>query len=108
MFAVEKEFQNVEHYIGEFAKTLRNAKMSSRMFLRLLGEKIITDRPEGRSLLAACATHNVPVHVPALADSAIGIGLVNAHRSGAELIIDQIADASELAALVEEERKSVV
>ncbi len=108
VFAVEKEFQNVEHYIGEFAKTLGNAKMSSRMFLRLLGEKIIAERPEGRSLLAACAMHNVPVHVPALADSAIGIGLVNAHRSGAELIIDQIADASELAAFVEDAEQTGV
>ena len=108
VFAVEKEFQNVEHYIGDFGASLGDARLSSRAFLRLLGEKIAAERPEGRSLLAACAKHNVPVHVPALADSAIGIGLVTAYRNGAKLVIDQIADASELAAFVENAEKTGV
>ena len=50
----------------------------------------------------------MPVHVPALADSAIGIGLVTAYRNGAKLVIDQIADASELAAFVENAEKTGV
>ena len=108
VFAVEKEFQNVEHYIGDFGTSLGDARLSSRAFLRLLGEKIADERPEGRSLLAACAKHNVPVHVPALADSAIGIGLVTAYRRGAKLVIDQIADASELSEFVEQAEKTGV
>ncbi|MDV0442513.1 Deoxyhypusine synthase-like protein [Methanocorpusculaceae archaeon Ag1] len=109
VFAVEKEFQNVEQYIATFAQSLGSSRMSSRKFLSLLGEKILADRPKGRSLLAVCTKNNVPVHVPALADSAIGIGLVSAYRSGAELVIDQIADASELAAFVEDaERTGVI
>jgi len=108
VFAVEKEFQNVEHYIGDFGTSLGDARLSSRAFLKLLGKKIAAERPEGRSLLAACAKHNVPVHVPALADSAIGIGLVTAYRRGAKLVIDQIADASELSAFVERAEKTGV
>lgn len=108
VFAVEKEFQKIEHYISEFGTSLGDARLSSRAFLQLLGEKIAADRPEGRSLLAACAARNVPVHVPAIADSAIGIGLVTAYRCGAALIIDQIADASELAAFVEHAEKTGV
>lgn len=108
VFAVEKEFQGVEQYIASFGQSLGDVRMSSREFLRLLGEKIAAEKPEGRSLLAACAAHDVPVHVPALADSAIGIGLVGAYRSGAKLVIDQIADASELAGFVEAAKKTGV
>jgi deoxyhypusine synthase len=108
VFAVEKEFQNIERYIGNFGTSLGDVRLSSRAFLKLLGEKIASDRPEGRSVTSVCAKHNVPIHVPALADSGIGIGLVTACRCGAKLVIDQIADASELAAFVETSEKTGV
>lgn len=101
VFASDKLICQMEEYVSAFGTSLGKQTMSSRAFLKLLGDKINAERPEGRSILGTCAKLNVPVHVPALADSSIGIGLVDAKRHGAELVIDQVADADELSEFVE-------
>lgn len=108
VFAVDKQICRTEDYITEFGLTLSNEKMSSRAFLKLLGDKINKEVPTGRSILSTCAKHNVPIHVPALADSSIGIGLVEAQRKGSNFVIDQVADANELSEFVELAKRSGV
>lgn len=108
VFAYDKQIDGVEEYVMDFGLSLGEQRMSSRGFLKLLGDKINEENPNGHSILGTCAKHNVPVHVPALADSSIGIGLVEAQRRGAKLMIDQIADANELAEFVELGKKSGV
>ena len=108
VFASDKEICTMENWVCALGLSLGKQTMSSRDFLRLVGEKINEERPEGRSILGTCAKMGVPVHVPALADSSIGIGLVAARRKGAELTIDQVADADELSEFVELGEKSGV
>ncbi len=101
VFASDKLICSMEEYVMAFGLELGDQVMSSRAFLQLLGERINAERPEGRSILGTCAKMGVPVHVPALSDSSIGIGLVAARRAGAKLLIDQVADADELSEFVE-------
>ncbi|MDO5845480.1 MAG: deoxyhypusine synthase [Methanocorpusculum sp.] len=108
VFASDKLIGTMEDYIAAFGTSLGKQTMSSRQFLNLLGKKINEEKPEGRSIIGTCAKMNVPIHVPAIADSSIGIGLVAAKRKGAELVIDQVADADELSEFVELGGKSGV
>ena len=101
VFASDKLICTMENYVEAFGISLGEQTMSSRAFLKLLGEKINEERPEGRSILGTCAKMGVPIHVPALSDSSIGIGLVAARRKGAKIVIDQVADADELSEFVE-------
>ena len=101
VFASDKLICTMENYVEAFGLSLGEQTMSSRAFLKLLGEKINEERPDERSILGTCAKMGVPIHVPALSDSSIGIGLVAARRKGAKIVIDQVADADELSEFVE-------
>jgi deoxyhypusine synthase len=52
--------------------------------------------------------HDVPIFIPALGDSSIGIGLLMARRDGTAVDIDQLADVDEIAGIVERSRKTGV
>ncbi|HJJ36408.1 MAG TPA: deoxyhypusine synthase family protein [Methanocorpusculum sp.] len=107
VFASDKDIGTMENYIAEFGTSLGKQVISSREFYKLLGEKINTVKPNGRSIIGTCAKMNVPIHVPAFADSSYGIGLVYARRKfGSELVIDQIKDADELSEFVEVAKKT--
>ena len=108
VFASDKEICSMEEWVCDLALSLGKQTMSSRAFLQLIGEKLNAEYPNGRSILGTCAKAGIPIHVPALADSSIGIGLVEARRRGAELLIDQVADADELSEFVELGGKSGV
>ena len=102
VFASDKEIGSIEYYVADFGKSLGEQVMSSREFFSLLGRKINAEKPEGRSIIGTCAKMNVPIHVPALADSSYGIGLVYSRRKlGCKLVIDQVKDADELSEFVE-------
>jgi deoxyhypusine synthase len=68
----------------------------------------MTEHPQGRSLTASATEHGVPILVPALTDSSIGIGLVMARRRGIEVSIDQIQDADEITQIVERQKRTGV
>jgi len=101
VFAREDEFRDVDGRIASFAASLPSFSGSSRAFMEVFGDWLMCEAPAGRSLLATCVREEVPVFVPALADSSIGIGLVMARRDGADVQVDQIADADEITRLVE-------
>lgn len=107
VFASDKEIGSMEYYIAEFGKSLGKKTMSSRDFFKYLGEKINAEKPDGRSIIGTCAKLNVPIHVPALADSSYGIGLLYGRRKlGSEVVIDQLSDADELSEFIEVGKKS--
>lgn len=109
VFAYDKQIDSMEEFVARFATSLGEQTLSSREFLKLVGDKLNAENPTGRSVLGTAAKLGVPVHVPALADSSIGIGLVYARRKlGCKLIIDQIKDADELSEYVELGKKSGV
>jgi len=95
----DHEINQVIHLLSKVPRDLEEGVVSSRRYLEVLGKYL----EDGGSILKAASTHGVPVFVPALSDSSIGIGLTFslAHRRGSpkRVIIDQIQDNYEIAQL---------
>jgi deoxyhypusine synthase len=108
VFAYEEQFRQVDNIIAQYAADICGFEGSSATFIRDLGLWLMKKYPEGRSLTATCAAAGVPVFIPALCDSSIGIGLVIARRLGIQIQVDQIQDADEITTLVEEAKRSGV
>ena len=108
VFAFEKEFRNTDNLIADFARTLHGKRMSSREFIRLLGKKICEEGNGNESIVGSAYKHGVPVFVPALGDSSIGIGLTIARREGFDIDVDQIKDVDEITRIVEMSGKTGV
>ncbi|QYZ79706.1 deoxyhypusine synthase [Methanofollis formosanus] len=108
VFAYETEFRSVDFRVAAFAESLAPYHASSADFIRRLAGHITDLAPDGRSFTATAVQAGVPIFVPALCDSSLGIALTVARRRGAEVAIDQIADADELTAIVEGARKTGV
>lgn len=108
VFAYEDEFRSIDLKFAEFAETISPFSCSSAEFIRKFGEWMIAAYPDRTSLLSTCIRKNVPVFIPALCDSSIGIGLMVARRNGVQAHIDQIADVDELARIVEGSEKTGV
>ncbi|MDF1531483.1 MAG: deoxyhypusine synthase [ANME-2 cluster archaeon] len=109
VFAVEEEFREADRLIGNFSASLDNGRTySSREFISLLGARVKELGGRSDSIIVSAYEHNVPIFIPALTDSSIGIGLVYARRQGHELIVDQIKDADEITQIVEQSKKTGV
>jgi deoxyhypusine synthase len=95
----DHEINQVIHLLSRVPKELKERVVSSRQYLGVLGGRL-TD--EG-SILRTASRHGVPIFVPALSDSSIGIGLTFLHArekaSSDRFIIDQIRDSYEIAQL---------
>jgi deoxyhypusine synthase len=93
------EINRVIHLLSKVPGELKEKVVSSRRYLEVLGRRI---KDEG-SILKAASRYGVPVFIPALSDSSIGIGLTFLHlqkRAPSEgLLIDQIRDSFEIAQL---------
>jgi deoxyhypusine synthase len=108
VFAFEEQFRSIDLKFADFAGMIAPFSCSSANFIRRFGEWMIGQFPERRSLLSTCVEENVPVFIPALCDSSIGIGLMVARRNGIQAHIDQIADVDEIARIVEGSKKTGV
>ncbi|HEU4464426.1 MAG TPA: deoxyhypusine synthase family protein, partial [Gemmatimonadota bacterium] len=101
-FIDEEKYWKTDLAVSQFADGLAGTSLSSRAFLRLLGESA---KDDPGSILGACVRRGVPLFVPALNDSSIGIGLTeHYHRmreTGREpLTISSIRDNYELTQIV--------
>lgn len=108
VFAYEEDFRTVDRGIATWSASLAPFRGSSREFIGRLGEWLCTEKPDAESLTSVCAKEKIPIFIPALADSSIGIGLLIARRRGLDIDIDQIADADEITSLVEDAKKTGV
>ena len=108
VFAYEEQFRNVDRQIADFAKENAPFYGSSAEFIRMYGEFLLRTYPEGSSLIGSSVRSGVPVFIPAISDSSIGIGLLMARRDGVRVDIDQIADVDEIAKIVEGSKKTGV
>lgn len=109
VFAVEEEFRTADNLIADFAQEIGEITCSSREFMYLLGKELVRRGAAEDSIVVSAYRHNVPIFVPALSDSSIGIGLTIARRRGLKLEIDQIKDVDEITQIVEKsERTGVV
>jgi deoxyhypusine synthase len=95
----DHEINQVIHLLSKVPKGLKEKVLSSRQYLEVLGSHLTDEK----SILRAASQYGVPVFVPALSDSSIGIGLTFLHArkkaSSNRLIIDQIRDSFEIAQL---------
>ena len=95
----DQEINQVIRLLSEVPEGLAERVLSSRRYLEVLGSRI---KDEG-SILRAASRCGVPIFVPALSDSSIGIGLTFLHLrkrvSSEGLLIDQIRDSFEIAQL---------
>jgi len=95
----DHEINRVIHLLSKVPEEAGGRVLSSREYLAMLGGHL---QDEG-SILKAASQWGVPIFVPALSDSSIGIGLTflyaKARNSSDRLIIDQIRDSYEIAQL---------
>lgn len=95
----DHEINQVIHLLSKVPEELNEKVVSSRRYLEVLGGHL---KDEG-SILKTASRYGVPIFVPALSDSSIGIGLTFLHLqkkdSPERLIIDQIQDSFEIAQL---------
>jgi deoxyhypusine synthase len=108
VFAFESEFRKVDRGIAKFGETIAPFRGSSCEFMRLLGECLLEKYPGRDSVVTACTQEKIPIFIPALCDSSIGIGLLIARRRGVDVDVDQIADADEITCMVEDAQKTGV
>jgi deoxyhypusine synthase len=95
----DQEINQVIHLLSKVPDELKEKVVSSRRYLEVLGRRI---KDEG-SILKAASRYGVPVFIPALSDSSIGIGLTFLHHQkkapSEGILIDQIRDSFEIAQL---------
>lgn len=108
VFAYEQEFRNIDAQIAEYAGNVGTFRGSSQIFLERFAAWLDTTYPARESLITTCYHHDVPIFVPALCDSSIGISLLMARREGVDIDIDQIADVDEITKIVESAQKTGV
>jgi deoxyhypusine synthase len=97
----EVGFGKTDTWVGFRADDLEPGPYSSRQFMEYLADQL----NDPSSIVGTCRHHGVPMFVPALNDSSIGIGLTEHHhrmlqqgRSG--IYIDSIQDNYELTQIV--------
>ena len=97
----DHEINRVIHFLSRVPDQLGERVVSSRRYLEVLGNTL---KDEG-SILRTASCCGVPVFIPALSDSSIGIGLTFLHLrkkvASEGLLIDQIRDSFEIAQLKE-------
>jgi deoxyhypusine synthase len=109
VFAVEEQFRKTDHIIADFSKTLEPGKpYSSREFMFLLGKWLYEKGADRDSVVVSAYMHNVPIFVPALCDSSIGIGLMVARRNGGTINVDQMKDVDDITQIIEGSKKTGV
>lgn len=97
VYVSEAGLQKGDRYIAEFTKGLDpDRSYSSRELMEILGRRMPQE-----TILGSAARAGVPIFVPALSDSSIGIGMVLAWREGHRVVVDQIKDIDEISQITE-------
>jgi deoxyhypusine synthase len=93
----DREINRVIYLLSEVPEELEERVISSRRYLEVLGNRL----KDEESILKTASRWGVPVFVPAMGDSSIGIGLTFLHarkKNPSEgLVVDQIRDNFEIA-----------
>lgn len=104
----EVGFVKTDDVVGELAASLEPKKYSTREFAMEMGMRAASDE---NSIIGTAAKRGVPIFVPAIADSSIGIGLAGLYRSakraGQKMMqLDTIQDNYEIAQIVLKSKKT--
>ena len=97
----ELAIRQVDLTFASFAEQISPSTLSSRSFLSQCGAWLSAIEGVEESVMSVASLHDVPIFVPALNDSSVGVGLAMAQQrlGGAEkaVRIDSISDFAELA-----------
>ena len=101
-------FVKTDDVVAEIASSMPPRKYSTREFMLHLGEKAKSDP---NSIVGTAAKRGVPIFVPAIADSSIGIGLAGLYRAAKKnhkqlMQLDTIQDNYEIAQIVLKSKKT--
>ncbi len=101
-------FVKTDDVVGKIAANLEPRKYSTREFMTELGKAAEKDP---NSILGTALRHGVPIFVPAIADSSIGIGLAGLYRASKKsgkmmMHLDTIRDNFEIAQIVLKSKKT--
>ncbi len=104
----EVGFVETDDVIAGISASLPAKKYSTRQFMRELGLKAMADP---NSIIGTAAKVGVPIFVPAIADSSIGIGLAGLYRAAKKakrplMQLDTIQDNFEIAQIVLQSKKT--
>lgn len=105
VFAEEERFRDIDRYIADFAGKIDVGEYSTREFVHFLGKEI-AKKGDKNSIIVSAYETGLPVFVPTIADSSIGIGLMLARRAGIGLGLDVIKDVDEITKMVEKSKKT--
>ncbi len=108
-YADDVIFTKADEFVEKFAETLEPRSYSSRELFQLIGERLRDDY----GILATAAKEHMPVFVPALADSSIGMALTvyrneKIKRNALPAIYDALVDNIEIMSLKRQFPKSGV
>jgi deoxyhypusine synthase len=96
VFALEKEFTEVDRYLLGFARSLRPGQpLTTREFFFRLGERLLRDG-QREGMITSAAKAGVPIYCPALGDSSIGIAL-SLQSKRRRVLFDIVGDIRETA-----------
>ncbi len=104
VYISEEDVQKGDRYIVNLVRKMsQDRSYSSRELMELMG----SDMPK-TTILGSAQRAGVPIFVPALCDSSIGIGMVMAWRDGHKVMIDQIRDVHEITQITEQSTRTGV
>ncbi len=108
-YADDVWFTKADEFVEKFADTLEPGPYSSRQLFQLMGERLHDDY----GILATAAREHMPVFVPALADSSIGMALTvyrneKLKKNAAPVVYDALMDNIEIMGLKRQFPKSGV
>jgi deoxyhypusine synthase len=118
-YADESKFRMFDNMVMSLANEMAKnnvERLSSRQFLNLLGEFLESrgqDDDKRDSIIWNCWRHGVPIFVPALNDSSLGLALTQHYIASIDgditpLVIDQIQDNYEIFKIKKNSEKSGV
>jgi deoxyhypusine synthase len=103
----DEKFWDTDTWIGRIADTLKPGNYSSREFVEILGSRI----KDESSIVRTALKYGVPIFVPAINDSSIGIGLTGHYHRAKKykrpgIHIDSIQDNYEITQTIVKSKKT--
>lgn len=97
VYGSERAYRETDRLIASFVDSLDLDRVySSREFMDLLGGYLLSEGAAPDSVITAAHRAKVPLFLPALSDSSIGIALMVARSQGRKIMVDQMKDTDEV------------
>ncbi len=97
VYGSERAYRETDRLIAGFVDSLDLKRAySSREFMDLLGAYLVKQGAAKDSVITSAHLAGVPLFLPALSDSSIGIALMVARAQGRKILVDQMQDTDEV------------